>query len=493
MVHKWRILLAVACGTFMATLDASIVNLALPTLTKEFFTDLGQVKWVIIVYHLMITCLLMPFGKLSDLIGRKKVFIFGFLVFTIGSAFCSVSGQLFWLIFSRAFQAVGAAALMANGPAIIASAFPARERGKALGTLAMFVSAGLISGPAIGGFLIQSLGWESIFAVNIPIGIIGILITLRSIPSDSHKRHHAVPFDWAGALIQSLFLVLFMVAFDPPDISVSGSQPLSISRWLALTLAFIVLGIFIQVESQTDNPLVDFSIFKNRTFFTGTLSLYFIFVAYSAFAVLIPFFLEEVSGYATNRVGVFMTLIPLMILIIAPLSGRLSDRLGSQELSVAGALVAALALFTMAGAFGKGLTEESKPSSIIILLCSIGIAMGLFQSPNNNAIMGSIPQEKLGTASALVGAMRNLGLVTGAGLATGIFSWNFNLSDEFVPSMQVALMAAAVFGLIATVVSFSKRKTPFELKSNSESDFIDSGVQTHAQETRWLGNQKKRN
>jgi MFS family permease len=158
MSKKWWILTAVACGTFMATLDSSIVNIALPTLTTQLHTDLYRVKWVVIIYLLTITCTLLPFGRLSDQLGRKWVFQSGFVVFTLGSALCSLANHLDWLVTARVVQAIGASMLMANGPAIITAAFPSNERGGALGTLSMVVSAGLISGPSVGGILISALG-----------------------------------------------------------------------------------------------------------------------------------------------------------------------------------------------------------------------------------------------------------------------------------------------------------------------------------------------
>src|SRR5687768_13126935 len=197
MPQKWWVLATVACGTFMATLDSSIVNIALPTLTKTLGSDLYRIKWVVIIYLLVITCLLLPFGRLSDQYGRKGIFQAGFLLFTLASTLCGLSPNLDGLLLFRGLQGVGAAMLMSNGPAIITAAFPSNERGKALGTLAMVVSAGLVTGPSLGGFLITHLGWRSIFLVNLPVGLAGILLAQQFIPKDHGTRLKA-PFDWAG-------------------------------------------------------------------------------------------------------------------------------------------------------------------------------------------------------------------------------------------------------------------------------------------------------
>ncbi len=441
----------------MATLDSSIVNIALPTLTKELGSELYRTKWVIIVYLLSITCLLLPFGRLSDQYGRRRVFQLGFVVFIVGSACCGLSPGLFWLVISRILQALGASMLMANGPAIITSAFPPSERGRALGTLAMVVSAGLISGPSLGGFLISTFGWRSIFLLNVPVGIVGASLVQRFLSPDPALRQ-ALPFDWAGTLLQSILFFSFIVVFDPPQVSVAGALP--VSRWFFVVSTLIIAFIFIRVESRAQAPLFDLSLLKIRTFWTANLASFLTFVAFSSVSVLMPFFLEEVMKFPPQKTGLFMTAIPITILIIAPISGRLSDRFGSQELSVLGALIGSLGLFGMGGVFGAGLSEHVTSAGIVVGLASIGLATGLFQSPNNNAIMGVVPSSKLGVASALLATVRNLGLVTGTGLATSLFGWRMGSTLDFVSSLHTTHWIAGVIGLGAMVASLGKVRGP---------------------------------
>lgn len=460
MVQKWWVLASVACGTFMATLDSSIVNLALPTLTKDLGPDLYRVKWVVIIYLLVITCLLLPFGRLSDQLGRKPIFQLGFLVFIGGSALCGFAPDLGWLIVFRALQAVGSSMLMANGPAIITSSFPSRERGAALGTLAMVVSTGLVTGPSLGGLLISEWGWKSIFWINIPIGLVGVTLAQIFVKKERHF-HFPTTFDWAGALIQTILLCMFMVLFDPPQVSISGSLPIPLSRWMLALMVFAIGVIFVKVESLSKAPLFDISLLKNRTFWTANLAGFLIFVAFSSVSVLMPFFLEEVLHFSPQKAGLFMTAIPLTIFVVAPVSGRISDRLGSQGLSFAGSTVGVLGLFIMAGTLGKGIHPQTSDLEIIFGLCSIGLAIGLFQSPNNNAIMGSVPSSKLGVASALLATVRNLGLVTGTGLATTLFTWKFTTSGSFVLAFHTALLASGFVGIVAMLASLGKRKGPY--------------------------------
>lgn len=456
MTQKWWVLASVACGTFMATLDSSVVNIALPTLTKELGADLYWIKWVVIIYLLVITCLLLPFGRLSDQRGRKLIFQVGFFIFILGSSLCSLAPDLSWLVFFRAVQAIGASMLMANGPAIIASTFVARDRGAALGTLAMVVSAGLVAGPSLGGFLISEMGWRSIFWINIPIGMLGILLVHRFVKSDRVSLPRLC-FDWWGAVLQTLILTFLMILFDPPLIFLQGSSPFPAPRWAIGLLVFFLGVIFIQVERHVKAPLFDLSLLKNRTFWTGNLSGFLIFVAFSSVTVLMPFFLEEVLHFSPQRAGGYMTAIPLTIFVVAPISGRLSDRFGSNGLSFWGAFIGAVGLIVMSGFLGFGIHEHSSHIFILLGLCSIGLATGLFQSPNNNAIMGSVPLNKLGVASALLATVRNLGLVTGTGMATGIFSWRFRSTGNFVAAFHTTLIVAALIGFGAMIAALGKK------------------------------------
>ena len=463
MARKWWVLSAVACGTFMATLDSSIVNIALPTLTKEMVCDLYQIKWVVILYLLVITCLLLPIGRLSDQYGRKKVFVLGFLIFTLASALCGTSFSLSLLLVARMLQGIGAAMLMANGPAIITSTFASSERGKALGILAMVVSAGLVTGPSIGGLLIMRLGWRSIFLLNIPVGFLGVALSHKYVSNES-KRAARLPFDWAGALLQTILLISFIILVDPPAVSISGGPPMPLPRMFLFIILVVFGAIFLKIEADAPAPLFDISLMKVRTFWAANLASFLTFVAYSSLYVLMPFFLEEVLHFSTDTAGLFMTAIPLTIFVVAPISGRLSDKFGSQGLSVLGTIVGALAMFSMAGAFGMGISKEIGGVAIVLALCSIGLATGLFQSPNNNAIMGVVPPEKLGVASALLATVRNLGLVTGTGLATGIFSWRLNATHNFVSALHFTFFVAGVIALGAMAASFTRRTHPNEVR-----------------------------
>ena len=454
MSHKWWALGAVACGTFMATLDSSIVNIALPTLSQEFSSPLPGVKWVVVIYLIAISCLILPAGRLSDQLGRGRTLVLGFTIFTLGSLLCGMAPRLGALIFFRLIQGAGAALLMANGPAVITAAFPKSERGGALGTMGMVVSAGLVSGPALGGLLIGHLGWRSIFWINLPVGLAGLVLAARYI-EQGFGVGSRFRFDWKGALLQALILLLFLAAFDPPSIRYQAVfSILTELRLVSFALAVGLFVLFLRVESKAEAPLFDSSLIKIRSFWMSNVASFLTFISYSTVSVLMPFFLQRVLNLNPQDSGWMMTLIPLTIFVIAPVSGRLSDRFGTAGLSALGALVGGVTLLAFAGFFGPGIHSRVDLSHLGVGLALIGLATGMFQSPNNSAIMSAVPTDRLGVASALLATIRNLGMVVGTGLSTALFGWRYQVNSDFTTAMQFTCAISASAAFLAAFVSF---------------------------------------
>jgi EmrB/QacA subfamily drug resistance transporter len=441
----------------MATLDSSIVNIGLPTLTKEFSSDLTAVKWVVVVYLLAISCLILPAGRISDQMGRKKTFVLGFSIFALGSLFCGLAPSIPALIGFRMFQGIGAALLMANGPAVITAAFPPSERGGALGTMSMVVSAGLVSGPSLGGFLISQVGWRSIFLVNIPVAILGLYLAGKNI-EDTEGRRPQFKFDWAGAILQAVILLLFLASLDPPHVEwVRTLESFPYWRWMLSLIALLLFLLFVRVESRSPWPVMDLSLLRIRGFWMPNLAGFLTFISYSAVSVLMPFYLEEEMLFTPSQAGFLMTAIPLTIFVVAPISGRISDRIGNYGLSVAGGVIGAVGLLVIGGFFGTGISGESSSVQVVAALCSVGLATGLFQSPNNSAIMNAVPPDKLGVASALLATFRNLGLVLGTGMSTALFSWRLGAHGNLTSALHFTLMMAAAVAFVAAFVSFARR------------------------------------
>lgn len=467
MFKKWWVLTGVACGTFMATLDSSIVNIALPTLTREWNEPVSHVKWIVIIYLLLLTLLVLPFGRVSDLYGRKRAFLYGYLTFVTGSGLCGFAPSVGFLIFFRAIQACGGAMLMANGPAVITSAFPPQELGKALGTLAMVVSGGLISGPALGGFVITHLGWRAIFWINVPIGILGMYLVKRFFYKQPTPQIR-LPFDSFGAFLQAFFLICFILALDPLGIDFHeyGSYTSQLLRVSLLLLSLIAFILFVIVEKRHEAPLVDFSLLHNRTFWTANLAGFLTFVSFSGLSIFMPFFLENVHKYDTETSGAFMALIPLTILFVAPVTGRLSDQYGSKGLSLLGSGALCISFTLMA----THLSSLTSPLWITLLLILIGFGIGAFQSPNNNAIMGRVPKKKLSTASAFLATVRNLGMVTGTSLAAFVFHTSTHSGLDFSSSIRAVLWVSAIMALGAFFASMGKPKGPHWSKHELEKE-----------------------
>src|SRR3954453_6720426 len=344
--HKWWALVTVAIGTFMATLDSSIVNVSLPSILKYFNSDLATIQWVVLAYLLTITSLLLTFGRLADIWGRKKVYTIGFGIFTVGSLLCGLSGSPLQLIFSRVLQAVGAAMTQANGLAITNAVFPGKERGRALGINGTVVATGTTLGPTIGGLLVGAFGWQSIFLVNIPVGIIGIAMAFSILEEErisTRREGAAARFDPLGAILISVALVTLLLALNRGDeVGWLSAQILAL-----FVVAIVCFVSFVIVERRVVAPILDLALFRVRAFATGSLAALCSFLAISANAFLMPFFLQLVLGYDPARAGLLLTPTSLTLAVVAPLSGWLSDRLGARILSSIGLGISALALFLL--------------------------------------------------------------------------------------------------------------------------------------------------
>lgn len=325
----------------------------------------------------------------------------------------------------------------------------------------MVVSLGLVSGPSLGGLLITFMGWRSIFLVNLPVGIIGFFLAqiyLRNEDlGDRPTMENIKPsFDWGGSVLQALMILCFILWIDTPTLKLFGETGFEFPV-LILFILCIVFGFgFFSLQRQVPNPVLDISLFRVRNFWVANLANFLNFIAYASLLVLMPFYFEDVLQFHPSKVGLFMSMIPLTVFFIAPISGYLCDRYGSKILSVCGTFTSAFALTLMAGLLGKGLNDHSREWKIIIALLSVGISSGLFQAPNNVALMSSIPSDKLGVASSVMSTIRNLGLVIGTGLATRLFTWRHHLSNNFLHSFHVALGVAALLSFLAMVVSLRK-------------------------------------
>lgn len=400
--RKWYVMAAVAMSIFLATIDGSIVNLALPTLVRELNTSFAAVQWVVLSYLLTVTTLMLGIGRLADIRGKKMIYLLGFVVFTIGSVLCALAPTVGWLIGFRIVQAAGGAMVMALGAAIVTEAFPPQERGKALGIIGSMVSLGIVTGPLLGGVLISVLSWHWIFLVNLPIGIVGTWMAQRFVPDIQPAGGQR--FDFAGA--STLFISLMGLLLGLTIAQEAGfTNPTS----LALFVVWIVfLLLFIRIELRSSEPMIDLRLFRNRIFRVNLGTGFLTFLAISGTMILMPFYLENMLGYPIQLIGPLQAAVPVMLGILAPVSGILSDRYGSRRITVLGLLVLVIAYVIL-----STLSTETTTLGYILRMLPLGLGMGIFQSPNNSAVMGAVPRERLGIASGLLSMTRTLGQTVG--------------------------------------------------------------------------------
>jgi EmrB/QacA subfamily drug resistance transporter len=400
-------------GTMMATMDASITTIAFPELTRAFKTDLATVMWVAVAYILVSSSLMLIFGKISDFMGRTRLYTVGMAVFTIGMAACALAQNVEQIIIFRIIQALGAAMSIACGTAIVTEAFPANEIGKGLGMLSMSVSAGFILGPIIGGVLLEWLDWRSLFYMRAPFGICTFLMALALLKKDI-PRSGKIKLDIMGTLTSSagLFCLIFGMAL----IKNHGiKSPLFL---LFVGSGMAILCLFVLVERRAADPIIDMALFKNRTFSYAMAGLLLFFPGRSPLTFsLCPSTSWKGSRLSPLESGTLMAVVSMVTMVTSPLSGTLSDRFGPVWPSVFGAGATAAAFFFM-----LGFDLQTETITIIPILVLLGLGVGSFQPPNNSTIMGAVARGKLGSASALIATERQVGISLGMALSGAIFS-----------------------------------------------------------------------
>lgn len=432
VISPWLILANVSLGTFMSTLDGSIANVALPTISGSLDVPVHVVQWVLTSYLLTICAVLPIMGKLSDLLGRSRVYNYGFIVFGAGSALCGLSHSLEMLILARVIQALGAACLMSNSQALVAQTFSKKGRGRAMGITGTMVSLGSLTGPGIGGVLVEHLGWTSIFWINVPISVIGFVAGLYILPKGGRNMDKQ-PFDYTGSLlfVIGMFFSLFVLSNAQ---SWGWSSP---AVTIGLGGSLLVLLLFFLFERKTAFPMLDFSLYRVPAFAIGNLTALLSFVALFFTNVLLPFYMSDVLGFSPAKTGYIMMVNPIIMAVVAPISGWLSDRIGPYWLTTAG-------LAVNAAAFGllNTLTAHETAWLVAAHLGLFGLGGGLFQSPNNSSVMGAAPPDKLGTAGGLNALVRNIGMVLGTSLSVSLYSTRLLHEEPNASSHQTAALAS---------------------------------------------------
>ncbi len=456
--NKWIILITVLLLIFMSTLDGSIVNVALPALSRELGVSNRAVSWVVSSYLITICTVILIFGKLGDLAGKTRVFRYGVLVFTFGSFLCGFSSSLTMLIFSRALQAVGAAAAMATSQGIITQTFPKHERGKALGLSGTFVALGSMTGPPLGGLLISLVNWNYIFYINVPIGIIAFIFCLKFLPEEKYEK---VKFpDIKGFLLFSLSVISLFIAIIEGE-TLKYNNPVILACFFIAVVSFAV---FIYVEKNTADPMLDLNIFKSKLFSISIFCAFIVFIATSSVGIIQPFYLQYTMKFSPEMTGLLMMAYPVIISVTAPSSGTLSDKIGSELLTFLGLTIISIGLFLMV------LLNEHTPTVIFLLIVVVmAFGAGLFQSPNNSLIMSTVEKDKLGIAGSVNALVRNLGMSVGTAMSTAVLysrmsslaghevtSYITGRDDIFINSAKYVYITAGVLCIIGAFITFMR-------------------------------------
>lgn len=441
-------------GAFMGQLDASIVSLAFPSLSRHFNATLGAVQWAGLSYLLVLVALVPAVGRYADMVGRKLLYTYGFVVFIAGSVLCGLAPSLPVLDGFRAVQAIGAAMLQANSVAIIALAVPRAQLGRAIGVQGAAQALGLSLGPVVGGLLIAAGGWRLIFFVNVPAGVLGAIAGWYLIPR-SRELQGRTSFDWAGLALFAPSLTALLVALSFGN-EVGWSSP----AVLASLLVSVVFGVtFLRFEPRQLSPMIDFTLFTRLAFSAGITSGLLSYVVLFGSLFVTPFFLEVNRGLSPGSAGICMAGLPIAIGIVAPSAGLVADRVGPRPLTVSGMLVSAAAL----GLLG---IMHASTLGVVVGLALTGVGLGLFTPANNSAIMSSAPRSQSGMASGLLNMTRGVGtslglsvtglvfaVVAGSQARRGLVAGGFRTACLFLAAVAVAAALLAALRRDGTLVA----------------------------------------
>lgn len=460
-IIKWEMFIITAVGNFLAMLDSTTVNLALYPMSRDLGVSMGQIQWVMIAYMLVLTVFLPFFGKLGDIFPKNKLYSAGFSVFAAGAFLSMIAPNYISLIAFRCLEALGASVMLSNAQAIIARIFKSERRGKALGLNGCIVAIGGMSGPAIGGFLINSFGWHSVFFPCIPFAIAGAVLSWKMLPNYVKRKNFK--FDYRGFFYFSISLFALLLAIS------EGYQ------WGWTSLKIITLGIITLIfgalfyirDHRISYPLIDFSMFHIRPFTFGNLAVMTSYMAMFTNSILLPFYLQEILNLNALVAGLLILPYSVTLSVIAPISGRLSGKYGSRYLTLAGPTVYIIALFIFT-TFNK-----TTPMWEIVLASGImGIGNGLFQSPSNNAIMTSVKKEELGIASGILALSRNMGNILGVAVTITLFETfrdvflNHGMVYEmaFLKSFHTTMLFGIIFGFACLMFAFVAYKPMRKIK-----------------------------
>lgn len=428
---KWIICLLVILGNFLGMLDSSTVQLALYPISQGLGITLTKAQWVIIAYMLVLTVFLPFFGKLGDIFPKNKVYATGFFIFALGAFLNTFAPNFQLLILFRCIEAIGASIMLANAPAIIASLFKGRNRGKALGINGSLVAVGGMSGPAIGGALIHYFSWRTIFLPSVPIAILGGILAYNLIPSYIHTEKFK--FDYKGFIYFSIALFALLLAISQGH------------HWGWKSIQIIILGILTLIfgamfyfrDKKIDYPMINFNMFKIKAFTYGNIAVMTSYMTMFTNAILLPLFLLQIMRYNSFITGLLILPYSVASSIVAPFAGSYAGKHGSRLLTSIGPMIYIIALI-----YFTSFNTNTQMWEVVLASIIMGIGNGCFQSPSNTAILTSVNKEELGVASGILSLSRNLGNILGVAITITLFeSFTHIFTNNGTPEQQAFLLA----------------------------------------------------
>lgn len=435
--RKWTIFSVTATGTFMSTLSAGIVNIALPTMSEEFRVPLEDIQLVVSMYLLVLTCLLPVFGKLSDKYSRKWMYLGGFITFGVGALLGALSRSLEMMLFARAVQGVGSSAMMAITQAMIAQVFHGKSRGKAFGAIGAVVACGSLAGPAIGGALIQAWGWPSVFWVSIPVCIVGVWRGVYIIPR--FRGMPEIKVDWWGALCYTLTSFTFLYAMNTGAANGWGSVKI-LSAFAASVLFFIL---FLRREKTSHSPFMGLDIFRIPAISYGCAVAVLGFTSLFTNSVLLPFYLTDIMHMDPMQIGLLVLPFPITLALTSAVSGALCARWPASIITTAGFgfLLVSTLMFAFVG-------THPSISYIVLAQLVMGAGSGTFQVPNNNTVVSAAPKQRLGVVASVNALARNVGMISGIALSVAVFT----LVQTYMLGRGAQTQAAFIYGYQAAML-----------------------------------------
>ena len=430
----------------MVPMNASIINVSLPTIANFFSASIITAEWVLTAYLITLLGMVLFFGRLGDFIGHERVYLAGLVGFIVSSVLCSMSHSILHLELFRAVQGFSAAMMLSVSMGIVKRAFPKQQLGKAMGMYSVAVAVGLALGPAIGGIMAELLGWRSIFLVNVPLGILSFVICYRVLIRGARK---AVKWDLPGTILQftGLFSLVYLLNYIHNGFDTTAL--------LIAVFSFTTLALFIWNELKAKNPLLNLKIFKSRTFSAFDLSLHFNYICMYMMLFVMPFYLQKVLHLGSNITGLVLTASPLIMMVLAPVSGSISDKFGSRRPALIGSVISAVALVSM-----TQLQTTSTALDVFLRLALLGVGTALFQAPTNRALMASTPPKESGVASGIIVTTRNLGMVFAVCLGGLILNTAISpdvlqqgqLFSTAAHSMTTGMHRVVLFGAVLSVL-----------------------------------------